>query len=91
MTDESLPLVISAPEPRTLDLIFTPAAEAALRRTYRIVEADPEDIAGLGDAVLGQARYILGQPPLSRRNAGAHAEPARDPQCREQSPQQHAL
>lgn len=65
MTDESLPLVISAPEPRTLDLIFTPAAEAALRRAYRIVEADPEDIAGLGDAVLGQARYILGQPPLS--------------------------
>lgn len=65
MTDESLPLVISAPEPRTLDLIFTTAAEAELRRTYRIVEADPEDIAGLGDAVLGEARYIIGQPPLS--------------------------
>lgn len=65
MTDESLPLVISAPEPRTLDLIFTPAAEAELRQTYRIVEADPEDIAGLGDTVLGEARYILGQPPLS--------------------------
>jgi phosphoglycerate dehydrogenase-like enzyme len=65
MTDESLPLVISAPEPRTLDLIFTPAAQAELRRTYRLVEADPEDIAGLGDAVLGEARYIIGQPPLS--------------------------
>ncbi|CAK7259229.1 MULTISPECIES: hydroxyacid dehydrogenase [unclassified Shinella] len=65
MTDESLPLVISAPEPRTLDLIFTPAAEAELRRTYRIVEADPEVIAGLGDAVLAEARYIIGQPPLS--------------------------
>ncbi|WP_432346846.1 hydroxyacid dehydrogenase [Shinella yambaruensis] len=65
MTDESLPLVISAPEPRTLDLIFTTAAEAELRRTYRIVEADPEDIAGLGDAVLAEARYIIGQPPLS--------------------------
>ncbi|GLR50264.1 hydroxyacid dehydrogenase [Shinella yambaruensis] len=65
MTDESLPLVISAPEPRTLDLIFTTAAEAELRRTYRIVEADPEDIAGLGDAVLAKARYIIGQPPLS--------------------------
>lgn len=65
MTDESLPLVISAPEPRTLDLIFTPAAQAELHRTYRIVEADPEDIAGLGDAVLGEARYIIGQPPLS--------------------------
>ncbi|MEW9616678.1 hydroxyacid dehydrogenase [Shinella sp. S4-D37] len=65
MTDESLPLVISAPEPRTLDLIFTPAAEAELRRTYRLVEADPENIAGLSDAVLGEARYIIGQPPLS--------------------------
>ena len=65
MIDESLPLVISAPEPRTLDLIFTPTAQAELRRTYRIVEADPENIAGLGDAVLGEARYIIGQPPLS--------------------------
>lgn len=65
MTDDTLPLVISAPEPRTLDLIFTPASEAELRRSYRIVEADPEDIAGLGDTVLGAARYILGQPPLS--------------------------
>lgn len=65
MTDQSLPLVISAPEPRTLDLIFTPAALAELRKTYRLVEADPEDIAGLGDAVLGEARYIIGQPPLS--------------------------
>lgn len=65
MTDETLPLIISAPEPRTLDLIFTPAAEAELRRTYRIVEADPESIAGLGDGVLSKARYILGQPPLS--------------------------
>lgn len=65
MTDETLPLVISAPEPRTLDLIFTPAAEAELRRTYRIVEADPETIAELDSAVLAKARYIIGQPPLS--------------------------
>ncbi|MFC3074740.1 hydroxyacid dehydrogenase [Shinella pollutisoli] len=65
MTDDTLPLVISAPEPRTLDLIFTPSALAELHRSYRIVEADPDDIAGLGDAVLGEARYIVGQPPLS--------------------------
>lgn len=65
MTDDTLPLVISAPEPRTLDLIFTPSALAELHRSYRIVEADPENIAGLGDAVLGEARYIVGQPPLS--------------------------
>ena len=65
MTENILPLVISAPEPRTLDLIFTPAAEAVLRETYRIVEADPENIAALGDDVLREARYIIGQPPLS--------------------------
>ncbi|MCQ4631244.1 hydroxyacid dehydrogenase [Shinella sp. CPCC 100929] len=65
MTDAPLPLVISAPEPRSLDLIFTREAEAELRRTYHIVEADPENIGGLSDDVLGEARYILGQPPLS--------------------------
>jgi phosphoglycerate dehydrogenase-like enzyme len=64
MPDKTLPLVISAPEPRTLDLIFTRETEAELRKTYRIVEADPERIAALGDAVLGEARYIIGQPPL---------------------------
>jgi phosphoglycerate dehydrogenase-like enzyme len=70
MTDETLPLVISAPEPRTLDLIFTPEAQADLRARYRIVEADPEDIAGLGDAILGECRFILGQPPLSAETLG---------------------
>nr|WP_314092589.1 hydroxyacid dehydrogenase [uncultured Shinella sp.] len=70
MTDKTMPLVISAPEPRTLDLIFTPQAEAELRRTYRIAEADPENIARLGDAVLSEARYIIGQPPLSAETLG---------------------
>ncbi len=59
------PLAISAPEPRTLDLIFSDEARRVLHDTYEIVEADPENIAGLGDAVLGKARYIIGQPPLS--------------------------
>ncbi|PST26949.1 hydroxyacid dehydrogenase [Mesorhizobium plurifarium] len=59
------PLVISAPAPRTLDLIFTPDALARLHERYRVVEADPENIAGLGSAVLSEARYIVGQPPLS--------------------------
>ncbi|HEV7304590.1 hydroxyacid dehydrogenase [Ensifer sp.] len=61
---ETRPLAISAPHPRTLDLIFTPQALDDLNRRYRIVEADPDDIAGLGDAVLSEARYIIGQPPL---------------------------
>ncbi len=64
MTD-SKPVAISAPEPRTLDLIFSPEALTRLKETYRIVEADPKDIAGLGDATLSEARYIIGQPPLT--------------------------
>ncbi|MET3857048.1 hydroxyacid dehydrogenase [Rhizobium sp. OAE497] len=65
MTKTEKPLAISAPEPRTLDLIFSDAARRVLHDKYEIVEADPENIAGLGDGVLGRARYIIGQPPLS--------------------------
>jgi phosphoglycerate dehydrogenase-like enzyme len=65
MTKSERPLAISAPEPRTLELIFTEQALAELHEKYEIVEADPENIAGLGDEVLGKARYIIGQPPLS--------------------------
>jgi len=70
------PLVISAPEPRTLDLIFTPQALVALKTKYRIVEADPDTIAGLDDDVLSQVRFIIGQPPLD------HATLERMPQLR---------
>lgn len=65
MTDTTKPLAICAPAPRTLDLIFTADALARLKADYRIVEADPDDIAGLGDDVLSQARYVISQPPLS--------------------------
>ncbi len=65
MTDTAKPLVISAPDPRTLELVFTPAALADFRARYRIVETTPDGIASLSDAVLGEARYIVGQPPIS--------------------------
>ena len=58
------PLVISAPDPRSLDLIFTPGQRAALHAGYQVVEAGAEEVAHLPDAVLGRARYIIGQPPL---------------------------
>lgn len=58
------PLVISAPDPRRLDLIFTPERRAALDASYRLVEAGAAEVARLPDAVLAQARYIIGQPPL---------------------------
>ena len=38
------PLVISAPEPRTLDLIFDPPALATLRDRYRLVETDAASV-----------------------------------------------
>jgi phosphoglycerate dehydrogenase-like enzyme len=58
------PLVISAPDPRTLDLIFTPERRAELEAEYRIVEAEAEEVMHLPAEVLAEARYIIGQPPL---------------------------
>jgi len=66
MPEPSRPLVISAPAPRTLDLIFTPAAHRELHRRYDVREAEPDAIAALGPEVLAGARYIIGQPPLSQ-------------------------
>ena len=66
MSDNARPLVISAPDPRTLDLIFTKPALRRLRDGYRIVETDPDRIATLPQEQLAEARYIVGQPPLSR-------------------------
>jgi len=65
MSASSSPLVISAPEPRTLDLIFTPEARALLHARYRIVETTADALAGLPPEVLAEARYIIGQPPIS--------------------------
>jgi phosphoglycerate dehydrogenase-like enzyme len=59
------PLVLSAPDPRTLDLIFTDAASEDLRRRYEIEQCDPDAIAGLPDTTLAAIRYIIGQPPIS--------------------------
>ena len=65
MSDNALPLVISAPEPRTLDLIFTPEVLARFRTKYRIVETTPEGVAALPADLLAEARYIVGQPPIA--------------------------
>jgi phosphoglycerate dehydrogenase-like enzyme len=66
MPGSDLPLVLSAPYPRTLELIFSAEAMAQLTAKYRIVEADPDNIGGLGEDSLSQVRYIVGQPPLSK-------------------------
>lgn len=64
MTERGRPLVVSAPEPRTLDLIFTPAARAELHARYEILEVAADAVAALDPAILKKVRYIIGQPPL---------------------------
>ncbi|SNT29828.1 hydroxyacid dehydrogenase [Tropicimonas sediminicola] len=64
MPATSKPLVICAPEPRSLDLIFTPDKLAVLRDRYELFETDAEAVAGLDDVILAKARYVLGQPPI---------------------------
>jgi hypothetical protein len=57
-------LVISAPHPRSLDLIFSPQARAEFHRRYDVLEAEPEDVRALAPELLARARYIVGQPAL---------------------------
>jgi phosphoglycerate dehydrogenase-like enzyme len=68
MTDR--PLVISAPEPRTLPLIFSPAQLAALHAGYEVVECTADEVPALPADVLARARYIIGQPALSEADLG---------------------
>lgn len=62
MTDR--PLVISAPEPRTLELIFRPERLGDLHRSYDILEVETDGLAHLPDDVLAKTRYVIGQPPI---------------------------
>lgn len=64
MPSTTKPLVICAPEPRSLDLIFTPEREAELRARYELVETDAEAVSRLDGDILAAARYVLGQPPI---------------------------
>lgn len=63
MTD-TRPLILSCPLPRSLPLIFAPDRLAELQARYRIVETTDATLGGLPDAVLAEARYIIGQPPF---------------------------
>lgn len=65
MNNSSKPLVISAPDPRSIDLIFTEAQRAVLFDRYTILEVEPENVDKVDADTLARARYILGQPPLS--------------------------
>ena len=65
MQNSSKPLVISAPDPRSIDLIFTDKQKAVLFDRYTILEVEPDNVGNVDADTLAGARYILGQPPLS--------------------------
>lgn len=62
----SRPVVISAPEPRRLPLIFREDKLETLRTRYDIVETEADQVARLAPETLVAARYLIGQPPVSR-------------------------
>lgn len=64
MNTSARPVVISAPAPRDIDLIFTSSAKENLFARYEIVECEPDGLFGLSDETLANARYVLGQPPI---------------------------
>ncbi|NUB46045.1 hydroxyacid dehydrogenase [Fertoebacter nigrum] len=64
MPADTRPLVLSCPLPRSLDLIFAPAARAVLHDRYHIVETTDAALPGLPDGTLAEVRHIIGQPPL---------------------------
>ncbi len=57
---DNRPLIISIPEPRSLELIFTSEDEARLRRDFRIVEGSDNIL----EENIAEAAFIIGQPPL---------------------------
>jgi len=64
--DDSRPLIISVPEPRSLKLIFTLASEAKLRGNFRIVEGLGATVAKVVADSIEEASFIIGQPELPR-------------------------
>lgn len=60
------PLILSAPAPRSLDLIFTDTARAELHAKYDVQEVAPDQIVSLPPDVLALTRYIIGQPAISQ-------------------------
>lgn len=64
MTSGARPIVISAPAPRDIDLIFTPDDRDKLFARYQIVDCEPGALSGLPEETLAHARFVLGQPPI---------------------------
>jgi phosphoglycerate dehydrogenase-like enzyme len=60
------PLIISVPEPRSLELIFTPDDETQLRNKFEIVEGIGAAVGATVTDNIADATFIIGQPDLSK-------------------------
>jgi len=65
MPEDTRPLVLSCPAPRSLELLFAPDRRAELDARSRIVETTDDTLADLPHATLAEVRHIIGQPPLT--------------------------
>jgi len=63
MTDR--PVILACPLPRTLPLLFAPDLLRGLYDRYDVVETTDEALPSLPEETLREARYIIGQPPLT--------------------------
>ena len=64
---DSRPIVISVPEPRSLELIFTKEDEAKLRRDYQVFEGQGPTVSKAVEEHIADASFIIGQPELPRQ------------------------
>lgn len=65
MFNKIKPIIIAAPEPRSLELIFSSSQLQLLNDIYEVIEINADNIDSLSPEILRSARYIIGQPPLS--------------------------
>ena len=59
------PVILACPLPRTLPLLFAPDLLHQLYDRYDVVETTDEALPSLPEETLREARYIIGQPPLT--------------------------
>lgn len=64
MSCSTMPLVLAAPHPRTIDLLFSKSRKRILFDKYEVLEVEPDDIKQLSNEKLSDVQYVLGQPPL---------------------------
>jgi phosphoglycerate dehydrogenase-like enzyme len=65
MSLKQKPLVISAPHPRSIELIFDAQKKVVLFEKYEVLQVEPGEVNNLPEQDLARARYVLGQPPIS--------------------------